>query len=354
MRKALQNQLNGERKYRIIGVDDESGILDSLTVLFDNSEYEFEGVLDPVEAIERVKMEHFDLMLLDFMMTPLHGDEVVEEIRKFNKELYILLLTGHKDMAPPLETIKRLDIQGYCEKSDKFDQLLLLVESGIKSVKQMDEIKKINEELSESNERLERAYLDMVQTLRYTVEAKDTYTRGHSDRVSEYSVLIGEKLGLPEDQIKTLRIGGLFHDIGKIGIPDSILLKLDKLSDDEYSQIKNHPSIGAHILGSAEIFKDIIPIVKHHHERYDGNGYPSRLKGEEIPYIARIAAVADTFDAMTSRRSYRGPIDIEHVKEEIKRCEGTQFDPQIAEVFLDILNNDYDKIKDIQEKYLSE
>ena len=354
MRKALQNQLNGERKYRRIGVDDESGILDSLTVLFDNSEYEFEGVLDPVEAIERVKMEHFDLMLLDFMMTPLHGDEVVEEIRKFNKELYILLLTGHKDMAPPLETIKRLDIQGYCEKSDKFDQLLLLVESGIKSVKQMDEIKKINEELSESNERLERAYLDMVQTLRYTVEAKDTYTRGHSDRVSEYSVLIGEKLGLPEDQIKTLRIGGLFHDIGKIGIPDSILLKPDKLSDDEYSQIKNHPSIGAHILGSAEIFKDIIPVVKHHHERYDGNGYPSRLKGEEIPYIARIAAVADTFDAMTSRRSYRGPIDIEHVKEEIKRCEGTQFDPQIAEVFLDILNNDYDKIKDIQEKYLSE
>ena len=354
MRKALQNQLNGERKYRIIGVDDESGILDSLTVLFDNSEYEFEGVLDPVEAIERVKMEHFDLMLLDFMMTPLHGDEVVEEIRKFNKELYILLLTGHKDMAPPLETIKRLDIQGYCEKSDKFDQLLLLVESGIKSVKQMDEIKRINEELSESNERLERAYLDMVQTLRYTVEAKDTYTRGHSDRVSEYSVLIGEKLGLPEDQIKTLRIGGLFHDIGKIGIPDSILLKPDKLSDDEYSQIKNHPSIGAHILGSAEIFKDIIPVVKHHHERYDGNGYPSRLKGEEIPYIARIAAVADTFDAMTSRRSYRGPIDIEHVKEEIKRCEGTQFDPQIAEVFLDILNNDYDKIKDIQEKYLSE
>lgn len=354
MRKALQNQLNEERKYKIIGVDDESGILDSLAVLFDNSEYEFEGVLDPVEAIERVKMEHFDLMLLDFMMTPLHGDEVVEEIRKFNKELYILLLTGHKDMAPPLETIKRLDIQGYCEKSDKFDQLLLLVESGIKSVKQMDEIKRINEELSESNEKLEKAYLDMVQTLRYTVEAKDTYTRGHSDRVSEYSVLIGEKLGLPEDQIKTLRIGGLFHDIGKIGIPDSILLKPDKLSDDEYSQIKNHPAIGAHILGSADIFKDIIPIVKHHHEKYDGTGYPGMLKGEEIPYLARIAAVADTFDAMTSRRSYRGPIDIEHVKDEIKRCEGTQFDPQVAEAFLEILNNNYEKIQEIQNKYVSE
>ena len=349
MRKALQNQTNEGRKYKIIGVDDEEGILDSLRVLLEDTSYEFVGITNPVEAIERVRQEHFDLMLLDFMMTPLHGDEVVEEIRKFNKELYILLLTGHKDLAPPLETIKRLDIQGYCEKSDKFDQLLLLIESAIKSVKQMDEIKRINEKLEDSKEQLEQAYLDMVQTLRYTVEAKDSYTRGHSDRVSEYSVLIGEKLGLPAEQIKTLRIGGLFHDIGKIGIPDSILLKPAKLTDEEYSQIKNHPSIGAHILGSAAIFQDIIPIVKHHHERYDGNGYPSKLKGEEIPYLARI--VADTFDAMTSRRSYRGPIDVEHVKEEIKRCEGTQFDPQIAEVFIEILNNDFDKIKEIQEKY---
>ena len=351
MRKALQNQTNEGRKYKIIGVDDEEGILDSLRVLLEDTSYEFVGITNPVEAIERVRQEHFDLMLLDFMMTPLHGDEVVEEIRKFNKELYILLLTGHKDLAPPLETIKRLDIQGYCEKSDKFDQLLLLIESAIKSVKQMDEIKRINEKLEDSKDQLEQAYLDMIQTLRYTVEAKDSYTRGHSDRVSEYSVLIGEKLGLSAEQIKTLRIGGLFHDIGKIGIPDSILLKPSKLTDEEYSQIKNHPSIGAHILGSAAIFQDIIPIVKHHHERYDGNGYPSRLKGEEIPYLARIAAVADTFDAMTSRRSYRGPIDIEHVKEEIKRCEGTQFDPQIAEVFIEILNNDFDKIKEIQEKY---
>ena len=353
MRKALQNQLNGQmnQKYKIIAVDDEIGIIESLSVFLKRTDYEFVGITDPVEAIETIRKEHFDLMLLDFMMTPLHGDEVVEEIRKFNKELYILLLTGHKDLAPPLETIKRLDIQGYCEKSDKFDQLLLLIESGIKSIKQMYEIKRINEELAESNEKLEQAYLDMVQTLRYTVEAKDTYTRGHSDRVSELSVLIGERLGLPKDQKKTLRVGGLFHDIGKIGIPDKILLKTDKLTDDEYSEIKNHPSIGAHILGAAEIFKEIIPIVKHHHERYDGRGYPSGLKGEDIPYLARITAVADTFDAMTSRRSYRDALDLQYVKDEIKKCEGTQFDPKIAEAFLDILENNFDKIQEIQEKY---
>ena len=220
--------------YKIIAVDDEEGIVDSLSIFLKRSGYEFTGVTDPLEAIEKVKNEHFDLMILDFIMEPLHGDQVVEEIRKFNKELYILLLTGHKDLAPPLETIRRLDIQGYCEKSDKFDQLLLLIESGIKSIKQMNEIKRINEELSNTYEKLEKAYLDSIQTLRYTVEAKDPYTRGHSDRVSEYSVLIGKKLGLSEEDLKTLQVGGLFHDIGKIGIPDSILLKESKLTDDEY------------------------------------------------------------------------------------------------------------------------
>lgn len=344
-------QESASNGYKIIAVDDEMGIVDSLSIFLKRSGYDFTGVTDPMEAIERVRNEHFDLMILDFIMDPIHGDQVVEEIRKFNKELYILLLTGHKDLAPPLETIRMLDIQGYCEKSDKFDQLLLLIESGIKSIAQMNEIKRMNEELADTYEKLEKAYLDSIQTLRYTVEAKDTYTRGHSDRVSEYSVLIGKKLNLSEADLKTLKVGGLFHDIGKIGIPDSILLKESKLTDDEYSEIKNHPSIGAHILCNAEVFKDIVPIVKHHHERYDGNGYPGKLKGEEIPYMARIAAVADTFDAMTSRRTYRNALDLDIVKAEIERCSGTQFDPEIAKVFLDILNNEYDEILKIQEKY---
>ena len=158
-------------------------------------------------------------------------------------------------------------------------------------------------------------------------------------------------MGLSEDEIKTLRVGGLFHDIGKIGIPDSILLKESRLTDDEYSEIKNHPSIGAHILCNAEVFKDIIPIVKHHHERYDGKGYPGQLKGKDIPYLARIAAVADAFDAMTSKRTYRDSLPIEVVREEIEKNLGTQFDPEIGNCFLDIIDNEYDKIKEIQEKY---
>lgn len=349
MRKG--NMANPSNGYKIIVVDDEEGIIDSLSIFLKRSGYQFTGVTDPMEAIEKVKNEHFDLMLLDFIMTPIHGDQVVEEIRKFNKELYILLLTGHKDLAPPLETIRRLDIQGYCEKSDKFDQLLLLIESGIKAISQMNTIKEINDELKDTYDKLERAYMESIQTLRYTVEAKDTYTRGHSDRVSEFSVLIGKHLGLSNEDLKVLQIGGLFHDIGKIGVPDSILLKEGKLTDDEYSEIKNHPTIGAHILSNATIFQNIIPIVKHHHEKYDGNGYPGKLKGEDIPYFARIAAIADTFDAMTSKRTYRDALPLEVVIAEIERCKGTQFDPKLADVFLDILNNNYDEIKEIQDRY---
>lgn len=346
----MQSQVDSG--YKIIAVDDEPGILDSLSVFFKRSGYEFTPVTDPMQAIELVKKEHFDLMILDFIMTPLHGDEVVEEIRKFNKDLYIILLTGHKDLAPPLETIKRLDIQGYCEKSDKPDQLLLLVESGVKSISQMNLIKQINKELQETYEKLENAYMESIETLRLAVDAKDIYTRGHSDRVSEYCVLIGKKLGLSEDDIKALKIGGLFHDIGKIGVPDSVLLKEEKLTDEEYSQIKNHPSIGAHILSTATIFSDILPIVKHHHEKYNGTGYPSKLSGESIPYLARIAALADTFDAMSSKRPYRDALSIEVIKEEIKKNKGTQFDPKLADVFLDILENDYNEIVRIQSRYV--
>lgn len=340
-----KNQVTSQSAdFKIIAVDDEQGILDSLSIFMKRSGYDFVGITDPIEAINRVKTEHFDLMVLDFIMDPIHGDKVVEEIRKFNKDLYILLLTGHKDLAPPLETIHELDIQGYCEKSDKFDQLLLLIESGLKSVNQMRTITKMNENL-------EKSYMDSIEILRHTVEAKDPYTRGHSDRVSEYAVLLGKKLNLTNEDIEKLKIGGLFHDIGKIGIPDSILLKESKLTDEEYIKIKEHPVIGYNILENADMFKNILDIIKYHHERFDGNGYPEKLAGENIPYLSRITSVVDSFDAMTSKRSYRDSLPMDVVKSEILQNLGSQFDPEIGIAFLDILDNDFNSIKQIQEKY---
>ena len=194
---------------------------------------------------------------------------------------------------------------------------------------------------------LESERLASVEIIRRTVDARDTYTRGHSDRVAEYSYLIGEKLGLSQDTLDLLKVGGLFHDIGKIGIRDVVLLKEGRLDDAEYAEIKKHPSIGAHILENSGLFDDIIPMVLHHHERYDGRGYPSGLKGDEIPFLARIISVADTFDAMTSKRVYRNSLPLDVVKAEFEKCSGSQFDPVIAAAFLDILNNEYDKIEKI-------
>lgn len=183
------------------------------------------------------------------------------------------------------------------------------------------------------------------------VDKKDHYTKCHCNRVSEYCVLIGKKLGLPQEDLDKLRIGGLFHDIGKIGISDNILKKESKLTNEEYDEIQTHTSLGVDILTRNKVFKEIIPIVEYHHEKYDGNGYPFKLKGDEIPLAARITAVADTFDAMTSKRSYRDPIPLIDVVEEFKKCSGTQFDPNIVNTFLDIINNEYDVIEEIQQKY---
>lgn len=350
MRKSIKAKEN--LNYKIIAVDDEIGIIDSLSIILKKAGYNFTGFTDPVKAIEAIKNEHFDLLILDYMMQPLHGDQVVEEIRKFNTELYILLLTGHKDLVPPIETIKNLDIQGYCEKSNKFDQLLLLIESGIKSIKQLKTIKEMNTELTQTYNKLEKAYLGSIETLRYTVEAKDTYTKGHSDRVAKLSVLLGEKLNLSEKDMQTLKVGALFHDIGKIGISDKVLQKNSKLNDEEYEEIKKHPNIGAKILNNSSMFKDCLPLVKHHHEKYNGTGYPDGLKGNEIPYLARIISVADTFDAMSSSRPYRDALSIKTVREELSKCAGTQLDLNITNAFLDVIDNDYNKILEIYKEQI--
>ena len=349
MRKYSQEVVSSP--YKIMAVDDDSGILDSLSVVLKRNGYSLITFTDPLDALKELKNNNYDLLLLDFIMSPLHGDQVVAEIRKFDKDLYILLLTGHKDLAPPLDTIKQLDIQGYCEKSDNFDQLLLLIESGLKAIEQRKTISDMNVKLEDANDKLKNAYLDIIQTIRATVEAKDSYTRGHSDRVSAYSVLLGKYLKVSDSELEILRIGGLFHDVGKIGIPDTILLKNGKLTDEEYAEIKKHPQIGVNILGNSDMFKDIIPFVKYHHERYDGRGYPEGLSGEDIPYIARIAAVADSFDAMSSRRVYRDSLPKEVVRDEILKNLGTQFDPEIGSVFLDIIDNHYDEIQEIKDKY---
>lgn len=337
--------------YKIITVEKDNSISEALKKMIKSAKYSLKKCDKISEVLTEIQIENYDILLLDFSDNPNEKLKILQQIRAISQEIYIIVLINNKIQKDLLKELKDLSVQGYCEKNDKLEQLPLFIESAVKSIDQMRTIKNINEELLKSKEKLEKAYLESIETLRFTVEAKDNYTRGHSDRVSEYSVLIGKKLGLPSKDLEILRIGGLFHDIGKIGISDSILLKNGKLTNKEYDEIKSHPIIGKNILSNAAIFQDIIPIVLYHHERYDGKGYPYGLSDKDIPLLARIVAVADAFDAMTSRRSYRNELDIEYVKEELKNKTGTQFDPVVATTLLDILNNEYRTILNIKQSH---
>ena len=235
-----------------------------------------------------------------------------------------MLLTGHKSMAPPVKTIRQLDIQGYYEKSDRFDQLELLVESCVKSIRQLRLIK-------DYQENLHNAYMQTIDTLRNVVETRDKETEGHSRRVSFLATALAEEIGLPEEEVDKVRLAGLFHDIGKIGVKDSVLLKQGPLDNEEYNEIKKHPAEGVGILSHFTPFEELLPIIGQHHERVDGRGYPKGLSGEEICVSARLIAVADSFDAMISNRAYRKGLGIEKTMAEMERCSGTQFDPRIVD-----------------------
>ena len=185
-----------------------------------------------------------------------------------------------------------------------------------------------------------RMSMQIVQTLVKTIDAKDSYTNGHSARVAQYSVMLAKRMGFKEEELGRLEYTALLHDVGKIGVSDAILNKKGKLTEEEYAIIKEHSEIGAQILSTITELPDVAVGARYHHERYDGKGYPDGLKGEEIPLFARIIAVADSYDAMTSKRSYRDALPQELVRQEITRGIGTQFDPRIAKLMLIIMDED--------------
>lgn len=485
-----------EKEFSILTLDDDKIMTLTLQSYFQALGFHVDVENDPYAAIERIRNNHYDILLLDFLMRPVNGDEVVRRVREFDKDIFILLLTGHKSMAPPLKTIRELDIQGYYEKSDRFDQLELLVEACAKSIQQMRTIRsyrdglktvleaipvldscktmeallaRILEQLKAllgwedglvyldipslgaekllscsvdshfqgsgcyagredlgrvgfmqmgqnpedhmvhngnvrmaalcaegglafgvlmiqsarsepeekdqlfavyakqagavignmvyqsllqlRNEELGQTYLETVDLMRKMVDAKDFYTRGHSDRVSYYAVLIGKALGKDAAYVERLRIGGLFHDIGKVGVPDAILQKPEKLTDEEYVRIKQHTTLGREMLTSVSSLRDILPIVESHHEWFDGSGYPAGIAGADIDPAARIVSVADAFDAMTSKRTYRTNLTLEEAVEELKRGKGTQFDPELVDAFIGVIETTEDILGPLKDTF---
>ena len=193
------------------------------------------------------------------------------------------------------------------------------------------------EKLNEQNEQIQNMTVQTISTVANALDAKDSYSEGHSRRVAAYSAQIAEKLGFSKEDIRNIRIIALLHDIGKIGVPDTVLNKPGRLTDEEFALMKQHAVIGSEILKDIDMITGIAIGAKSHHERYDGRGYPDGLKGEDIPYIARIIAVADSYDAMTSNRVYRKHLSYEQVMSELEKGEGTQFDPQIARAMEELI-----------------
>ena len=238
-----------------------------------------------------------------------------------------------------------------------FDMILTFVIAYQLQKSKIQEFNRIHElRTAVENERKKNETLTMrvIMSMSHAEEAKDMYTQKHSIRVAEITLLLAKKLNIDKEVLNLIYTAGMIHDIGKIGIPDSILNKPGKLTKEEFDVIKTHPTIGINILADFPEFNQIKNAILYHHERYDGKGYPTGLKGEEIPIIARILSVADAFDAMNSTRVYRPNLNKEAIIEQFEICKGTQFDPVIAQLMIDLINSGEVEIDDIPEKTKSE
>jgi HD-GYP domain-containing protein (c-di-GMP phosphodiesterase class II) len=225
------------------------------------------------------------------------------------------------------------------EKLRTFQQEALVYTTELKKIAELESVKK-KELLEESYKKFEKIYHETIRALAATIDAKSKYIRGHSERVRRYAELIGERLYLTEDEMKRLSLAATLHDIGRVTIENQIWDKPEPLTQDEYSKVKEHPTKSAEFLKHVEFLAGIIDIIKHHHERYDGKGYPGGLAGEDIPLESRILAVADAYDAMLSERPYREKKTQKEAIEELQKESGKQFDPMVVDAFISIIKKE--------------
>jgi putative two-component system response regulator len=313
---------------KILVIDDEPMITDTLSTLIEMVlDYEVVSINDPEMLIESelLKEQTFDMVISDFMMPKMDGIDTLKAIKSIQPNVVPILLTGYSDKNNAIKSINEVGLYYYLEKPWDNDQLVTIIKNGIEQ-KQLKEqvdkdfiiIKKRNEEITRLYDLLQKDLNDekdnmanMIISLANLVEAKDTYTEGHTRRVSGLSKMIAEKLGFSDDELKTIELAGIVHDIGKVSTPDAILNKPGRLDDYEFNKIKEHPEIGERILKPLTSMKSILHPVRHHHEKLDGSGYPDGIKGDEIITETRILAIADIFDALYTDRPYKSGFSIE-------------------------------------------
>lgn len=278
-----------------------------------------------------------DLILLDVYMDEMDGFETLKAFKeKPEGEIPVIFLTGDEDLKTEADGL-HLGAVDFIRKPVVPDILSMRV---IKTIEFEHLKKELAREVEKKTQENIRLTLHVVQTLAEAIDAKDAYTNGHSGRVAAYSKEIAKRYGYDESQQDEIYMMGLLHDVGKIGVPDWIINKTSRLTDEEFAEIKKHPVTGNNILKRIKEMPQLAFGARWHHERVDGRGYPDGLKGNEIPEEARIIAVADAYDAMTSNRSYREPMPQEKVRGEIEKGKGAQFDPKFADIMLEMIDED--------------
>jgi response regulator RpfG family c-di-GMP phosphodiesterase len=345
---------NDERREKILIVDDDAVVRELVADLLSYG-YECEAATSAHEALARCREREYDLVLSDIVMEGMGGLDLVPRVLELAPDTVVVMMSGMQTVESAIRAM-RAGAFDYVVKPFDIDHFeaamrralehrsLLLAKRGYESHLELL-VAQRSEELSRAYDALEGAYRTTLKALTAALETRDHETHGHSERVVNFSLRLGRELGLDEEQMRSLEFGSLLHDIGKIGVPDAILRKPARLTEEEWVKMRQHPTHGSAILKGIDFLEGASRVVAQHHERWDGSGYPLGLRGEEIDLNARIFAVVDAFDAITSDRVYRRGHSYEAAVEELARCAGTQFDPRVVKAFTRVPRRDWDDLR---------
>lgn len=336
-----------DKKQSILIVDDDESTCRMLTLLFGNKGYETEAVGTGREAIEKAQERFFNVALLDIRLPDMEGTELLAPLKAMHPDMVVIMITGYASLETAVRAVN-VGASAYIPKPLNIDEMLARVRDTLEkqhlvmenrrlykeAQRELAERKRAEQELQQSFRKLQRTLEETVHALASAVEMRDPYTAGHQRQVSQLACAIAKGIGLSEQQIEGIRVAGLIHDIGKISTPAEILSKPSELSRAEINLIKNHPQVSYEILRKIEFPWPIAQIVLQHHERMNGSGYPKRLVGEDILPEARILAVSDVVEAMSSHRPYRPALGIDKALEEISQNRGVLYDPEVVDVCL--------------------
>jgi putative two-component system response regulator len=345
---------------RIVILDDEVFIRDILVRKLRAQGYACDTCSTSQEALLTLSAGECDLFLADITMPGVDGIEYIREAQRVCPGVAIVPVASVANLQVAVEALKH-GAYDYIKKPFSLEEVAIAVARALEKRRLVmenqqyrrtleDQVAGRTRQLKEALDVLQSTYRSTLLALSTALDKRETGMGWHSLRVMRYTVRLGREMGLGPEELRNLEQGALLHDIGKLGVPDALLRKQDALSEEEWVLMRRHPVIGFQILAGIRFLQGAALMVLHHHERYDGTGYPSGLKGEAISLEARIFALADALDCMTSDRSFQGALTFESAREELRRCAGTQFDPRIVEAFLRIPTEDWKELQEVDGK----